>query len=110
MRKLNRGLARWMLLFTLSLALAPAGVAQEKKLTLQEAVDLAVKQNHGLKAASFALAVEEQKRRIAKSNYFPRITNESDFLHITDLQRLEIPAGAFGEIPGGALIPASNVF
>ena len=93
-----------------ALALVVSAFGQERKLTLQEAVELATRQNHALKAASYAVAAEQQKRHIAESNYFPTITNESNLLHITDLQRLDVPAGAFGVIPGGAAIPSSNVF
>jgi hypothetical protein len=106
----NHMLARWTAVATCALALVCTAAGQERKLTLQEAIDLAKRQNHGLKAASYAVAAEQQKRRIAESNYFPTITNESNLLHITDLQRIEVPAGAFGAIPGGAAIPASNIF
>jgi outer membrane protein TolC len=47
---------------------------------------------------------------MAESNYYPTINNDSNLLHITDLQRIEIPAGAFGAIPGGTIIPSANVF
>lgn len=105
---------RWTTVLVCALALASAAVAQEtaaqqRRLTLQEAVDLALRQNHGLKASSFAVAAEQQKKRIAESNYFPTISNESSLLHITDVERIEVPPGAFGAIPGGAAIPASNV-
>jgi outer membrane protein TolC len=91
-------------------AVASAAVGQERQLSLQEAIDLAIHQNHTLRAAGYAVASEQQKQRIAKSDFFPNITNESSLLHITDLQRLDVPAGAFGVIPGGAAIPSSNVF
>jgi outer membrane protein TolC len=87
------------------LSMAIAALGQERRLTLQEAVDLAQRQNHRLKAASYAVAAEEQKQRIARSSYFPIIANESNALHITDVQRVEVPAGAFG-----SSIPASNIF
>ena len=93
-----------------ALALVASAFGQERKLTLQEAVELATRQNHALKAASYAVAAEQQKRHIAESNYLPTITNESNLLHITDLQRVEVPTGAFGVIPGGASIPPSNLF
>jgi len=110
MTKRNFAIARWAVVLACSLAVAAAAPGQERKLTLKEAIDLATRQNHTLKVASFALAAEQQKRRIAQSSYFPSITNESNFLHITDLQRIEVPPGAFGVIPGGPTIPASNVF
>ncbi len=110
MTKRNFALARWTVVLACTLAVASAASGQERKLTLKEAIDLATSKNHSLKVASFALAAEQQKRRIAQSSYFPSITNQSNFLHITDLQRIEVPAGAFGVIPGGPTIPASNVF
>jgi len=107
MKKLNRAILRWIAVMACACAcaLVSAAQGQERKLSLQEAIDLALRANHGLKAASYKVAAEEQNRRIARSSYFPSITNESTLLHITDLQRVEVPAGAFG--PG---IPSSNVF
>jgi outer membrane protein TolC len=98
-----------VLLLGSSLLVSAAG-GQERRLSLQEAIDLALRQNHAIKTGYYALAAEQQKRRIAQSNYYPTINNESNLLHITDLQRVEVPAGAFGVIPGGASIPPSNLF
>ena len=92
------------------LLLVSAVGGQERKLTLQEAIDLALRENHSIKSAHYAVAAEQQKRRMAQSHYLPTITNDSNLIHISDLQRIEVPTGAFGLIPGGAPIPSSNVF
>lgn len=105
MKKLNRAILRWIAVMAWACAFVSAAQGQERRLSLQEAIDLALRANHGLKAATYQVAAEEQKRRIARSSYFPSITNESTLLHITDLQRVEVPAGAFG-----SGIPSSNVF
>ena len=105
MKKLNRALIRWTALMACACAFVSAAQGQERKLSLQEAIDLALRANHGLRAATYQVAAEEQKRRIARSSYYPSITNESTALHLTDLQRVEVPAGAFGPS-----IPSSNVF
>jgi outer membrane protein TolC len=105
MKNLRNAIGRWTAVVACGCAMASGAMAQEKRLTIQEAVDLALRANHSLRAASYQVAAEEQNRRIAKSNYFPSITNESNLLHITDLQRIEVPAGAFG-----SGIPTSNVF
>jgi outer membrane protein TolC len=110
MKKRRYSFVQWTTLMACILAVASAAAGQERKLTLQEAINLATRQNHALKVASYALAAERQKRRMAQSSYFPTITNESNLLHISDLQRIEVPAGAFGVIPGGATIPASDIF
>jgi outer membrane protein TolC len=101
----NRNYSNWIAICASALALVSGGVAQERRLTLQQAIDLAKRGNHTLKAASYQVSAEEQKRRIAQSSYFPSITNESSLLHITDLQRVEVPAGAFG-----SAVPPANVF
>src|ERR1700722_8791839 len=83
---------------------------QERKLNMQEAVDLALRQNHAVKIAHYRLEADRQKLRGARSTYYPRVTNESNFLHLSDLQRVEVPAGSLGSIPGGVNLPMSNVF
>ena len=105
MKDLKNAIGRWTVMVACAFALASGATAQERRLTIQEAVDLALRANHSLRAASYQVSAEEEKRRMAKSSYYPSITNESNLLHITDLQRVEVPAGAFG-----AGIPTSNTF
>src|SRR5215470_17270568 len=101
----NRTISQWVTVSACVFAVITTAAAQERKLTLQEAIDLATRANHGLRAASYQVAAVQQKQRQAKSAYFPTITNESTALHITDLQRVEVPASAFGP-----KIPAENIF
>jgi outer membrane protein TolC len=105
MKNPKNAICRWTVVLACACGVASGAMAQERRLTIQEAIDLALHANHSLRAASYQVSAEEQKRRIARSSYFPSITNESNLLHITDLQRIEVPAGAFG-----ASIPASNIF
>jgi len=105
MKTLKNAIARWTVVMVGVCAMASGAMAQQRRLTIQEAIDLALRANHGLRAASFQVSAQEENRRIARSNYFPSITNESNLLHVTDLQRIEAPAGAFG-----SNIPTSNVF
>src|SRR5215469_16716674 len=69
---------------------------ETRRLTLAEAVRLAVEQNRTLKIARLKVKENEYKKDAARSAYFPTITNESDALHISELQALSIPQGAFG--------------
>jgi outer membrane protein TolC len=66
------------------------------ELTLSQAIDLALKQNRSLKLAHLAVVDSEQKKKIARADYFPGIKNESTALHVTELQQLVIPEGALG--------------
>jgi outer membrane protein TolC len=105
-----------LLLFTVALSGAhafgdePSNPTSPRYITLQEAIDLAIRQNRAVKIAHYHVAAEQQKQRGAKSDYFPTVHNDSNALYITGLERIQVPPGAFGAIPGGALIPSSTVF
>jgi outer membrane protein TolC len=75
------------------------------ELTLPQAIDLALKQNPSLKLAQLALVDSEQKKRIARADYFPRINNQSTAFHVTELQQLVIPEGSLGVGPVTGPIP-----
>jgi outer membrane protein TolC len=86
----------------------PQQAAELRRLTLNEAVSLALSQNHVLKIARLRVAEKEQKKAGERSSYFPSISNQSNILHVTELQTIGIPAGAFGS-PGGTLVPAQGI-
>lgn len=87
-----------------------AFAADSVKLTLEEAVRMALSQNHALKIARLRVAENEQKKAAARADYFPKIKNESSVLHTTALENIDIPRGAFGEVPNAGLVPAQDVF
>jgi len=84
-------------------AAAQGNAAME--LTLSQAIDLALKQSPSLKLAQLALVDSEQKKKIARADYFPRIKNESTAFHVTELQQLVIPEGSLGVGPVTGPIP-----
>jgi outer membrane protein TolC len=90
------------------LSAVPQEAADSRRLTVTEAVHLAISQNRGLKIARLKVIENEQKKAGEHSAYFPAITNQSNALHISQLQNIGIPAGALGTV-GGALIPAQGV-
>ena len=93
----------------ISVLVAPRlDAADALHLTLTEAVHLAISQNPALKIARLKVAENEQKKAGEHSAYFPKITNQSNLLHITDLENIVIPGGTLGAV-AGSLIPAQNV-
>lgn len=78
-----------------------------RHLTLQEAVQLAVKHNHVVRIAGFQVQEKEHAKEAVRSRYFPSLTNESRVFTVTDTQFIEIPAGSLGTA-GGSLIPAQS--
>ena len=79
----RRSSARLMLIFLgSSLQLGLLGIASAQgnaamELTLSQAIDLALKQNRSLKMAQLGVVDSEQKKKIARADYFPHISNQS---------------------------------
>jgi outer membrane protein TolC len=91
-----------------AISVTPQQGAEIRRLTLSEAVNLALGQNHVLKIARLKVTENAQKKAGQRSAYFPSIANQSNILHITDLEAIGIPAGTFGRA-GGSLVPAQGV-
>jgi outer membrane protein TolC len=82
----------------------PAGV----HLTLPAAVQMALQHNRHITLAHLAITDGEAQKKLAQSHYYPILKNESAVLHITELQGVKIPAGAFGQTTTGPL-PAETL-
>ena len=84
-------------------------VAQEVKapdarhITLQEAVELALKHNHAVRIAAYKVEEKERTKDIARSAYFPILRNDSSLGRLTDTQFIAIPAGTLGIVSGSAI-------
>jgi outer membrane protein TolC len=98
--------------FVVFAALCP--VAQQtdstapRHITLQEAVQLALKHNHVVRIAQYQVEEKQHAKDVARSSYFPILRNDSTAVHVTDTQFVGIPAGSLGAV-GSALIPPSSV-
>lgn len=90
------------------LSAVPQNATDVRHLTLTEAVHLAISQNRTLKIARLKVLENEHKKAGEHSAYFPLITNQSNALHITELENVVVPAGAFGTV-GGTLVPAQGI-
>jgi multidrug efflux pump subunit AcrB/outer membrane protein TolC len=90
------------------LALTSAANAETRRITLDEAVALATKQNSMVKMAR--LKTKEMKAKVteARANYFPVLSNDSSAAHLQDLEHLQIPMGALGDYPATGPIPGAN--
>jgi outer membrane protein TolC len=73
---------------TLSSSLAFAdetnGSGPSRRITLQEAVQLALKHNHHVRIAGYAVDEKQHAKEAAKGSYFPSIRNDSSLLRVTD--------------------------
>ena len=83
--------------------------AEVKRLTLTEAVQLAIGQNRDLKIARLRVTESQQRKAEARSSYFPELKNHSSFLGLTSLENIQLPAGAFGVVPNIGPVPSRNI-
>jgi outer membrane protein TolC len=90
------------------LALGGVARAETRRITLDEAVALATKQNSTVKLAH--LKEREMQARVteARANYFPVLSNESDAAHLSNIEHMEIPMGALGVYPVPGPVPGEN--
>jgi len=79
-----------------------------RHITLQEAVQLALKHNHTVRIAGYKVDESQHAKEVAHSAYLPTLRNESRAFNVTDTQFIELPAGSLGS-PGGTPVPAHSV-
>jgi outer membrane protein TolC len=80
------------------------------QLTLEQAIDLALKQNHSVHLRSLSVEQLQSRKDEARSNYLPQIKTSGSVLHVTEFAGVEIPAGALGSYPSTGPIPATSLF
>ena len=94
------------------ISLVPLARAQEaatpRHITLQEAVQLALKHNHYVRIANLQVEEKQHAKDVAKSGYIPTIRNESRLFEVTDTQFIEIAAGSLGTV-ASTPIPTQSV-
>jgi outer membrane protein TolC len=95
--------------FTMT-SVAQQSSANPMKLTLEQAANLALKQNHSVHLRGLSVDQMQSKKDEASSNYLPQIKASGSVLHITELAGVEIPAGTFGNYPSTGPVPAKSLF
>ena len=86
-------------------AKAQADASAPRRLTLQEAVALALKHNHNVRITAYQVEEKEQAKDVARSRYFPALQNQTRAFHVTDSQFIQLPEGSLGSAAG---VPIPN--
>jgi outer membrane protein TolC len=95
-------------LAALTIARAQNHPAPPRHITLQEAVQLALKHNHLVRITALQVEEKQHAKDVARSAYFPTVRNESRVFNVTDSQFIELPAGSLGTA-AGTPIPERSV-
>jgi outer membrane protein TolC len=74
-----------------------------RRITLDEAIQLALKHNHAVRIAGYKVEEKEHAKDVTRSAYFPVLRNDSSVLRLTDTQFIAIPAGSLGTVSGTSL-------
>jgi outer membrane protein TolC len=106
-RQLKLGHAAAGLLAVLALA-APA-MAETRRISLDEAVSLAIRDNAHVKLAALKAREAQAKVGGAVANYFPQVANDTMGMRMAEKQRLDIPRGALGVYPSAGPIPGAVI-
>ncbi len=93
---------------TVAAAQDGASAPAARNITLQEAVQFALRHNHVVKIAGFQVEEKQHAKDVARSSYFPTVRNDSSVMTVTDSQFVAIPAGSLG-IPANTPIPSRTV-
>lgn len=91
------------------LSLTALEAAPARRLTLEETVDLALKQNSLLKLARLKARENRAKTVTARSNYFPQLSTEANYWQVLEKQGVTIPTGVLGVFPDLGPLPQSPI-
>jgi outer membrane protein TolC len=94
----------------ISTSVAQQSSAKPMQLTLDQAIDLALKQNHSVRLRSLSVEQMQSKKDEARSNYLPQIKASGGVLHVTELEGVSIPTGAFGSYSSTGPVPSKPLF
>lgn len=85
------------------LAAQESSAPAPRHITLEEAVQLALKHNHVVRIAGYKVEEKQHAKDVARSAYFPILHNDSSVLNVTNTQFIGIPAASLGTVAGTPL-------
>lgn len=89
----------------LILIAAAAQAGTSRSLSVEEVIDLALKQNSLLKMARLKARESQSRTAAARANYFPQLSTDANYWEILEKQGVTIPAGTMGVSPDLGPLP-----
>lgn len=108
----RRQLAGMTAILACFLLLAPGVSGQPpaaRRLTAEESVDLALRQNPFVKLASLKVKEAESRRAAIRANAFPQLATQGAGAKLGEQLSITLPAGSLGALPGLGLLPPSDL-
>jgi len=88
---------------------ALAGQTTVRRMTLEQAVASALENNSYLKIARAKVREHEKRAAAARTDFFPQLTTDANYMHLAEPQHIEIPRGAFGVFKDIGPVPMSSL-
>jgi outer membrane protein TolC len=87
----------------------PPRAPAPRRITLAEALDLALQHNHVVRIARTSVEEKQHVKDVARSAYFPSVRAESNVVHLTDTQFIALPTGSLGVVGTQPIPPQTLV-
>ncbi len=107
----RKRLAGMTAMLVCGLLLAPWASGQEpavRRITVDEAVDMAVRKNPFVKLAALKVKEAESRRAAVKANAFPQLGTVGAAAKLGQQLSITLPAGSLGMLPGIGLLPPAD--
>ncbi len=86
----------------------PALAQEERALSLDEAMELAVEGNAGVEAMRLRVQEMDQRSSLAFTNYLPRMETRANYVFTNSAREILIPQGALGTLPNLGDFPPAD--
>ena len=83
----------WVLTFLLACLVGPPAVSAQEKMTLEQAIDLALKNSQAVEAASESVTGAEAKVAESKSLYYPQLSVGGNYTRMSLISTFKFPLG-----------------
>jgi len=104
---MKRSLMMLSLAFFLAGAMPARAQVSPRRITLDDAINLALRQNSLLKIAGSRVDESQRKSLAVRSDYFPQLKTEANFASMFEKQSLDLPRGSLGSL-GGLQLPLED--
>lgn len=98
-----------LLALLMAVACLASGAPPPVKLTLEQAMTQAMKNNRALAIAAARIDELKGSRKVAVSDYFPQVSTSASYRHLTETDVLQFAQGSFGTFPGLGTLPSSQL-
>jgi outer membrane protein TolC len=105
---MKKNLVLLYLAFCCAAALPARAQVSPRRISLEEAINLALRQNSLLKIAGHKVDENQRRSLAVRSDYFPQLSTVANYSNLFEKQSLDIPRGSLGSLDG-VLLPLEDV-